>query len=180
MDRPGGRQVPGCNGKERKMKETGCEVICSTQTTLAVKEWMKVKKEEGRSFPLIRSTERLSAWNSTVRMPTQIQHYDVSDLELLLIFACRRITSCSKMAEQITNARKTRKSCAYQYCCKPYRFWNSMRNNEKTNNKKEVGRQNQGMDKPGVCQVPEGSGEQRKMKETGCEVMSGTSATPCG
>ena len=28
--------------------------------------------------------------------------------------------------------------------------------------KKEVGRQDQGMDRPGVCQVPEGSGEQGK------------------
>ena len=31
----------------------------------------------------------------------------------------------------------------------------------------EVGRQHHGMDKPGVRQVPEGSGEQRKMRETG-------------
>ena len=33
--------------------------------------------------------------------------------------------------------------------------------------KEEVGRQNQGMDRPGVRQVPEGSGEQRKMEKTG-------------
>ena len=39
--------------------------------------------------------------------------------------------------------------------------------------KKEVGRQHQGMDMPGVRQVPEGSGEQRKMEETGCEVIFG-------
>ena len=31
----------------------------------------------------------------------------------------------------------------------------------------EVGRQHQGMDKPGVHQVPEGSGEQGKMEEIG-------------
>ena len=31
----------------------------------------------------------------------------------------------------------------------------------------EVGRQHQGMDRPGVCQVPESSGEQGKMEETG-------------
>ena len=35
----------------------------------------------------------------------------------------------------------------------------------------EVGRQHQGMDTPGVRQVPEGSGEQRKMEETGCEII---------
>ena len=36
-----------------------------------------------------------------------------------------------------------------------------------------MGRQHQGMDKPGVCQVPEGSGEQEKMEETGCEIICG-------
>ena len=35
----------------------------------------------------------------------------------------------------------------------------------------EVGRQQQGMDSPGVRQVPEGSGEQGKMEETGCEII---------
>ena len=43
---------------------------------------------------------------------------------------------------------------------------------------KEGGRQHQGMDKPGVRQVPGGNGEQRKMEETGCEVIYGAPATP--
>ena len=34
--------------------------------------------------------------------------------------------------------------------------------------KEEVGRQHQGMDRPGVHQVPKGSGEQGKMEDTGC------------
>ena len=42
---------------------------------------------------------------------------------------------------------------------------------------KEVGRQHQGMDRPGVRQVPEGSGEQRKVEETGCEIIGGAPAT---
>ena len=37
----------------------------------------------------------------------------------------------------------------------------------------EVGRQHQGMDRPRVRQVPEGNGEQRKMEETGCEIICG-------
>ena len=37
----------------------------------------------------------------------------------------------------------------------------------------EVGIQHQGMDRPGVRQVPEGSGEQRKMEETGSEIICG-------
>ena len=43
---------------------------------------------------------------------------------------------------------------------------------------KEVGRQRQGMDRPGVRQVPEGSGERRKMTETGCGVVCSALMTP--
>ena len=41
----------------------------------------------------------------------------------------------------------------------------------------EVGRQRQGMDRPGVRQVPEGSGEQGKMEETVCEIICGAPTT---
>ena len=34
-----------------------------------------------------------------------------------------------------------------------------------------MGRHHQGMDRPGVRHVPEGSGEQRKMEKTGCEII---------
>ena len=40
-----------------------------------------------------------------------------------------------------------------------------------------MGRHHQGMDRPVVCQVQEGSGEQR-MEETGCEVICGAPTTP--
>ena len=43
--------------------------------------------------------------------------------------------------------------------------------------KEEVGRQDQGMDRPGVRQVPEDSGEQGKMEETGCEIICGAATT---
>ena len=42
---------------------------------------------------------------------------------------------------------------------------------------KEVGRQHQGMDKPGVRQVPEDSGEQGKLEKTGCEIICGAPTT---
>ena len=38
-------------------------------------------------------------------------------------------------------------------------------------------RQHQGMDRPGVRQVPEGGGEQGKMEETGCEIICGAPVT---
>ena len=41
----------------------------------------------------------------------------------------------------------------------------------------EVGRQHQGMDRPGVRQVPEGNGEQGKMEKTGCEIICGAPMT---
>ena len=41
----------------------------------------------------------------------------------------------------------------------------------------KVGRQYQGMDRPGVRQVPEGSGEQRKMEEIDCEIICGAPTT---
>ena len=41
----------------------------------------------------------------------------------------------------------------------------------------EVGRQHQGMDRPGVRQVPEGSGEHGKMEKTGCKIICGAPKT---
>ena len=41
----------------------------------------------------------------------------------------------------------------------------------------EVERQDHGMDRPGVRQVPEGSGEQGKMEESGCEIICGAPTT---
>ena len=35
----------------------------------------------------------------------------------------------------------------------------------------EVGRQDQGLDRLGVRQVPEGSGQQGKMEKTGCKII---------
>ena len=41
----------------------------------------------------------------------------------------------------------------------------------------EVGRQHQGRDRPGVRQVPEGSGEEGKMERTGCKIICGAPMT---
>ena len=40
-----------------------------------------------------------------------------------------------------------------------------------------MGRQHQGMDKPGVRLVPESSGEQGKMEKPGCKIVCGAQAT---
>ena len=41
----------------------------------------------------------------------------------------------------------------------------------------EVGRQHQGMDRPEIRQVPEGSGEQGKMEKTGWKLIFGAPTT---
>ena len=41
----------------------------------------------------------------------------------------------------------------------------------------EVGRQHQGMYRPGVRQVQDGSGEQGNIEETGCEIICGAPMT---
>ena len=53
----------------------------------------------------------------------------------------------------------------------------SERGQKKRQTEKELGRQYQGMDRPGVHQVPEGSGEQGKMEKTGCEIICGIPMT---
>ena len=47
-----------------------------------------------------------------------------------------------------------------------------------TQTEEEVGRQHQGMDRPGVRQVPEGSEELGKMEKIGCEIICGAPTTP--
>ena len=62
---------------------------------------------------------------------------------------------------------------------KPFCKAQSKGEEDKANrNKKEVGRQHQGMDRPGVRQVLEGSGEEKLMEESGCEVICSEQTTP--
>ena len=48
---------------------------------------------------------------------------------------------------------------------------------DEADREEEVGRQHQGMDRPGVRRVPEDSGEQGKMEETGREIICGAPTT---
>ena len=41
-----------------------------------------------------------------------------------------------------------------------------------------MGRQHQRIDRPGVRQVPEGSGEQSKLEDTGCDIICDAPTTP--
>ena len=60
----------------------------------------------------------------------------------------------------------------------PYHLARHSEGGKKTRQtEEEVARRHQGMDGPGVRQVPEGSGEQAKMLETGCEIICGAPTT---
>ena len=52
MGRPGVRQVPEGSGEQRKMEDTGCEIICGAPTTLTVKGQMRNKRDSCEVFDL--------------------------------------------------------------------------------------------------------------------------------
>ena len=54
---------------------------------------------------------------------------------------------------------------------------NSERGKKTRKTEEEVGRQHQGMDRPGVRQVPEGNGKQGKIEETGSKIIFGAPTT---
>ena len=51
------------------------------------------------------------------------------------------------------------------------------RHNEGTYQETSSHETHQGMDRPGVRQVPEGRGEQGKMEKTGCKIICGVPTT---
>ena len=62
-----------------------------------------------------------------------------------------------------------------------HQVWPKLRHSERgkktRQTEEEVGRQHQGMNRPGVRQVPEGRGEQGKIEKTGCEIICGAPTT---
>ena len=62
-------------------------------------------------------------------------------------------------------------------CSQNHLARHSERGKKTSQTEEEVGRQHQGMDMPGVPQVPEGSREQEEMEETGCEIICGVPTT---
>ena len=64
-----------------------------------------------------------------------------------------------------TNGGGSTCTCAVSACL------HSERGKKAKQTEEGVGRQHQRMDRSGIRQVPEGSGEQGQMEETGCEVI---------
>ena len=53
----------------------------------------------------------------------------------------------------------------------------TMKGERRQGRREVVGRQHKGMERPGVRQAPDDSGEQGQMEETGCEINSGAPTT---
>ena len=82
----------------------------------------------------------------------------------------------------LTIVKKTQ--TAVVWSCLPFvrsgphhRARHSKREKKTRQTKEEVGRQHQGMDRPGVRQIQEASREQGKMEKTGCKIICGAPMT---
>ena len=75
-------------------------------------------------------------------------------------------------SERRTKTRQTEEAVRRQH-----QTTHSERRTKTRQTEEELGRQHQGKDRPGVRQVPEGSGVQGKMDETGCEIICGAPTT---
>ena len=80
--------------------------------------------------------------------------------------------------EDLLAVEKRRKLQRYSHVSRPSGLQGTVTGGEKTTQTEEkVGRRHRGMDRPGVRQVPEGSGEQEKMEKTGCKIIGGAPTT---
>ena len=101
---------------------------------------------------------------------------------------CRRGSPCQDLAGNRTTRRpsdhRKERQTAVVWLCLPFirsgqkhLARHSERGKKTRRTKEEVGRQHQGMYRPGVRQVLEGSGEQGKMEKTGCKIICGAPTT---
>ena len=93
-----------------------------------------------------------------------------------------KIQQATEPHEDLLTIAKTRKLQWYRHVSRSSGLPNhlarhNVRGKKTRRTKEEVGRQHQGKDRPGVRQVPEGSGEQGKMEETGCEIICAAPTT---
>ena len=89
--------------------------------------------------------------NRTTRRPP----YDRKETQIAVVWSCFPFIRSGQnhLARQSERGKKTRQT------------------------EEKVGRQHQGMDRPGVRQVPEGSGEQGNMEKTGCKIICAAPTT---
>ena len=96
------------------------------------------------------------------------------------------VLTCFRLKEASRQYRSIAKACSlelelllckffHQTCHLSVKLSQFLTRKKRT--KEEGGRLHQGVDRPGVWQVPEGSGEQGKMEKTGCKIICGAPTT---
>ena len=94
---------------------------------------------------------------------------------------CAKIHQAVRPQEDLTNIKRHKLQwyghVPFIGSCKNHLARHSERGKKTRQAGEEVGGQHQEMHRPGVCQVQESSGEQRKMEETGCKFICGAPTT---
>ena len=113
----------------------------------------------------------------------------LQDTTHLIQRPCYQEEVCAKIQQAIGPQRRPPDDCkeiqtAVVWSCLPFirsgqnhLARHSQRGKKTRQTEEVVGRQHQGMDRPGVQQVPEGSGEQGKMEKTGYKIICGAPMT---
>ena len=93
---------------------------------------------------------------------------------------CAKIHQAVRPQEDLTNIKRHKLQwyghVPFIGSCKNHLARHSERGKKTRQTEEEVGR-HQEMNRPGVREVPEGSGEQGKMEETSCEIICGAPTT---
>ena len=111
-------------------------------------------------------------WGATTRYHASHTKTMLPTKESMLIFSRQSDhTKTSWRSWRNANSISRSSGLAINYLAR-----HSERGKKTRQTEEEVGRQ-QGMDRPGVRQVQDGSGEYGKMEETGCEMICGASTT---
>ena len=130
------------------------------------------------------------SWTLTAKLQRRIQAMEMRCYRKILHISWKDHVTNEEVRDPAGN-RTTRRhldhcketQTAVVWSCFPFirsgqnHFARHSERRKKTRQAEEVKRQHQGMDRPGVRQVPEGSVEQGKMEETGCEIICGAPTT---
>ena len=132
------------------------------------------------------------SWTLTAELQRRIQAMEMSCCRKILCISYKDHVTNKEVCAKIQHAIGPHKDlltivkrCKLQWCGHISRssglaktiLQDSERGKTSRQTEEEVRRQHKGLDRPGVCQVPEGSGKREKMEETGCEIICGALPT---
>ena len=174
------------------------EILCSiAQTTAALTkfkpDWNDRSISLNSKIRLMRSVVTsiflysCESWTLTAKLRRKIQAMEMRCYCKVLHISCKDHVTNQDPAGNRTSRRpsdhRKETQTAVEWTCLPFiksgqnhLARHGERGKKKMQTEEEVGRY-QGMDRPGVRQDPEGSGEQGKVEETGCEIMCGAPTT---